>query len=134
MYQISITFIKLNDLSCIFSTKALNSYSLLRFLTCVHCIYLYIRNSVFFIFIDPCIDNDVIANAEKRSSGYPIDLSKDTPINDVFLSDGWYKVESSIESSMPREAPGPLKCGTWYPIWLNGMLIVSISFSIHNFF
>ncbi|CAC5384240.1 unnamed protein product [Mytilus coruscus] len=39
-----------------------------------------------------------------------------TPINDVFLSDGWYKVESSIESSMPREAPGPLKCGTCSPV------------------
>ncbi|XP_076103005.1 von Willebrand factor D and EGF domain-containing protein-like [Mytilus galloprovincialis] len=49
-------------------------------------------------------------------------MSTETPINDVMLTDGWYRIFSSNGDDMPTEAPNAMKCGTWYPIWLNDTL------------
>ncbi|CAG2228915.1 unnamed protein product [Mytilus edulis] len=51
-------------------------------------------------------------------------MSTDTVINDVLLTNGWYRIISSIGDDMPTDPPDSLKCGTWFPIWLNGSLPV----------
>lgn len=82
-------------------------------------------------FIDPCTTHSTIQNQEKRSAGYQFEMSSDDMINDFLLTNDWYRVISSIGDDMPTEPPDSLKCGTWYPIWLNGMnfiLITSMSF------
>ncbi|XP_076103011.1 von Willebrand factor D and EGF domain-containing protein-like isoform X2 [Mytilus galloprovincialis] len=71
---------------------------------------------------DPCTNHVTKQNQESRSSENQLDMSTETPINDVMLTDGWYRIVSSNGDDMPTEPPASLKCGTWYPIWLNDTL------------
>ncbi|CAC5391221.1 unnamed protein product [Mytilus coruscus] len=88
------------------------------------CLY---RRIIIFSLIDPCITHDTIQNQEKRSAVYQLELSTDTVINDVLLADGWYRIISSNNDDMPTYPPNALKCGTWYPIWLNGNKFIVIT-------
>ncbi|VDI27823.1 Hypothetical predicted protein [Mytilus galloprovincialis] len=71
---------------------------------------------------DPCISHLTLPNQEQRSAEYQLDIENDTAINDVMLPNGWYRFNTSNGDDMPTEAPNSLKCGTWYPIWLNDTL------------
>ena len=57
----------------------------------------------------------------KRSAGYSLDLTNsEIAISDDRLEPGWYRIISDAGTEMPTETPGPFRCKTWYPIWLNG--------------
>lgn len=78
----------------------------------------YIKESIFLI--DPCTNHSLIENEEKRSSAYTYNFDTDFAFSDDALEEGWYKVISKSGTEIPTEAPDTFKCGTWYPIWLDG--------------
>jgi hypothetical protein len=51
-----------------------------------------------------------------------MDLSVDTALTDDSLEENWYRFVSNNGNEMCTYPPGVLSCGTYYPIWLNGML------------
>ena len=73
---------------------------------------------------DPCNSNNHKRLEEaKRSAGYSLNLTNsEIAISDDRLDPGWYRVISDAGTEMPTEAPGPFRCKTWHPIWLNGTL------------
>lgn len=71
-------------------------------------------------FIDPCTNHSIIENEEKRSSAYTYDFETEFAFSDDALEEGWYKVISKSGTEMPTKSPDTFKCGTWYPIWLDG--------------
>lgn len=71
-------------------------------------------------FTDPCTNHSLIENEEKRSSAYTYNFDTDFAFSDDVLEEVWYKVISKSGTDMPTEAPDTFKCGTWYPIWLDG--------------
>ncbi|XP_076111545.1 von Willebrand factor D and EGF domain-containing protein-like [Mytilus galloprovincialis] len=74
------------------------------------------------VFADPCTNHSLIENEEKRSSAYTYNFDTDFAFSDDALEEGWYKVISKSGTEIPTEAPDTFKCGTWYPIWLDGLL------------
>ncbi|CAC5420228.1 unnamed protein product [Mytilus coruscus] len=73
-------------------------------------------------YADPCTSHFTMQDQEKRSAVYQFEFGVDTSINDVMLTDGWYRIISSKGDDMPTDPPDMMKCGTWYPIWLNDTL------------
>lgn len=71
---------------------------------------------------DPCYEYSTISNEEKRSPSYNFDLNNDIPISDERLTQDWYRIEMDTGSLIPNQSPGAFRCGTFYPIWLNGIL------------
>lgn len=67
---------------------------------------------------DPCLDvNYKPLNDWKRSINY----NSTQDICDAFLKPGWYRPISEAGFSISTECPiGGYKCGTTYPIWMNG--------------
>ncbi|XP_056020810.1 von Willebrand factor D and EGF domain-containing protein-like [Ostrea edulis] len=61
------------------------------------------------------------SNQYKRSAGYQL-TSSDTAISDNFLTEGWYRFQSGAGNDMVRSPPALSKCGTIFPVWLNGNL------------
>lgn len=59
-------------------------------------------------------------SANKRSSDYILDFSKDAVLSDHDLETKWYRIISDNGDIMPNFAPGYKHCGTVNPIWLNG--------------
>lgn len=47
-------------------------------------------------------------------------------ISDNFLSEGWYRFQSGAGNDMVTIAPSIAMCGTIYPVWLDGKVIVDI--------
>ncbi|XP_052063239.1 uncharacterized protein LOC127702954 isoform X1 [Mytilus californianus] len=86
------------------------------FLTLTACV-LYVELTT-----GPCTNYDNIENEEKRSSSYIYDFDTDIAISDDVLQEGWYRIISRSGTDMPTEPPATFRCGTWYPIWLNGSL------------
>ncbi|VDI82369.1 Hypothetical predicted protein [Mytilus galloprovincialis] len=76
--------------------------------------------------LEPCIDHKLIDFQEKRAVANIFNVGEDTPISDDLLDSGWYRVQRDACGKMPTTAPGLLQCGTWYPIWLDGQLPVSV--------
>ncbi|CAG2192571.1 unnamed protein product [Mytilus edulis] len=68
---------------------------------------------------DPCLEYQTL-NEDKRSPGHKFEPSADLAISDDRLTLGWYRIMSDAGETMPTSAPDTFKCGTWYPIWLNG--------------
>lgn len=72
---------------------------------------------------DPCASYSTLDNV-KRSAGYNTDLTNDITISDDRLAPGWYRIVSVAGEDMPTEPPETFRCGSWYPIWLNGVYII----------
>lgn len=68
-----------------------------------------------------CTNYKLQSNQYKRSSGYQL-TANDVAISDNFLSEGWYRFKSRAGNDMVTSAPSLTKCGTIYPVWLNGSL------------
>ncbi|CAG2238562.1 unnamed protein product [Mytilus edulis] len=68
----------------------------------------------------PCTNYDKIENQEKRSASYSLNFDTDTVISDDVLLETWYRIISRSGTDIPNEPPDTFRCGTWYPIWLNG--------------
>ncbi|XP_063417511.1 oncoprotein-induced transcript 3 protein-like [Mytilus trossulus] len=83
----------------------------------IHVCFLQLENA-----IDPCYAYSTITNEEKRSPSYNFDFDNDTPISDTRLTQDWYRIEMNTGSLLPNQSPGTFRCGTFYPIWLNGLL------------
>ncbi|XP_063431059.1 uncharacterized protein LOC134713698 [Mytilus trossulus] len=75
---------------------------------------------------EPCIDHKLIDFQEKRAVANIFNVIEDVTISDDLLDSGWYRVQNDECGTMPTTAPGLLQCGTWYPIWLDGQLPVSV--------
>lgn len=65
------------------------------------------------------------SNQYKRSSGYQM-TGTDVAISDNFLFEGWYRFQSGAGNDMVTSAPPIAMCGTLYPVWLDGKVIVDI--------
>lgn len=72
-----------------------------------------------------CTDYKLQTNQYKRSSGYQLGRT-DVAISDNFLSEGWYRFQSGAGNNMVTSAPSIAMCGTLYPVWLDGKVIVDI--------
>lgn len=59
-----------------------------------------------------------LGDLAKRSLTY---LQDGSQLCDRYLAPGWYFV---LNYDMPTTAPGLWECGTMYPVWLNGNVIV----------
>lgn len=57
---------------------------------------------------------------DRRAVANELEMGSASAISDDFLDSGWYRIESEAGENMPTEPPGSFRCGTWYPIWLNG--------------
>lgn len=86
-----------------------SAYNILKYLTCT----LYFP-------LGQCTNYKLQSNQYKRSSGYQL-ATDDVAISDNFLSEGWYRFKSGAGNDMVTSAPSLTKCGTIYPVWLNGM-------------
>lgn len=83
---------------------------------------------IFFIpAFDPCYEYLTISNEEKRSPFYNFDLNNGIPISDERLTQDWYRIEMNTGSLIPNQSPGAFRCGTFYPIWLNGICLALIN-------
>ena len=51
-----------------------------------------------------------------------LDLSLDQPFSDHGIDEGWYRIMNDNGQRMPTSAPGEFHCGTYFPIWLKGIL------------
>ena len=83
--------------------------------------------------IAECQTYKKIQNEDKRSADYVLDASIGPYINDVSLSEDWYRNFGLNGDAMPTFAPGELHCGTLHPIWLNGILKNIYLFKYINF-
>lgn len=79
--------------------------------------------SVMLFFSGQCTDYKLQTNQYKRSSGYQLGRT-DVAISDNFLSEGWYRFQSGAGNDMVTSAPLIAMCGTLYPVWLDGKVIV----------
>ncbi|CAC5384241.1 unnamed protein product [Mytilus coruscus] len=75
---------------------------------------------------EPWIDHKLIDFQEKRAVANIFNFGVDATISDDLLDSGWYRVQRDDCGEMPTTAPGLFQCGTWYPIWLDGQLPVSV--------
>ncbi|XP_071129173.1 von Willebrand factor D and EGF domain-containing protein-like [Mytilus edulis] len=75
---------------------------------------------------DPCASYSTLDNV-KRSAGYALDLDTDIAISDDRLDPGWYRIVSVAGEDIPTEPPETFRCGSWYPIWLNGTLPLDVN-------
>lgn len=58
-------------------------------------------------------------------AGYQM-TGTDLAISDNFLSEEWYRFQSGAGNDMVTSAPSIAMCGTLYPVWLDGKVIVDI--------
>lgn len=72
-----------------------------------------------------CTNYELQSNQYKRSSSYQL-TGTDVAISDNFLSEGWYRFQSGAGNNMVTSAPSIAMCGTLYPVWLDGKVIVDI--------
>ena len=56
----------------------------------------------------------------QRSVAYENDEYEHVDLCDRNLQFGWYRAATPAGGDMPTIAPGFSRCGTTYPIWLNG--------------
>ncbi|CAC5415835.1 unnamed protein product [Mytilus coruscus] len=92
----------------------------------VYIFLVFIQIDITFGQTDPCASYSTLDNV-KRSAGYTLDLDNDIAISDDRLDPGWYRIVSVAGEEMPTAAPGTFRCGSWYPIWLNGTLPTDIN-------
>lgn len=59
-----------------------------------------------------------LGDLAKRSPTY---VQDSVPLCDRYLAPGWY---GASHYDMPTTAPDLWECGTTYPVWLNGNIIV----------
>ncbi|CAG2202948.1 unnamed protein product [Mytilus edulis] len=85
----------------------------------VYIFFIFIQIDITFGQTDPCESYSTLDNV-KRSAGYNTDLTNDITISDDRLDPGWYRIVSVAGEEMPTTAPATFRCGSWYPIWLNG--------------
>ena len=78
---------------------------------------------------DPCQDGNhtVMYDVEWRNSAAATTLAH----CDRRLEEGWYRIDSKAGSDMPTSCPQMNRCGTVYPVWLDGKGHYSI-FVINN--
>ncbi|CAC5391220.1 unnamed protein product [Mytilus coruscus] len=76
----------------------------------------------FFIEFDACSNYTLMKYVDRRAVANELDFGNFYAISDDFLDSGWYRIQSDAGEYMPTEPPGSFRCGTWYPIWLNGTL------------
>lgn len=69
---------------------------------------------------EPCSSYTLISGQYKRSIAYTI-KSTDIAVSDNFLSEGWYRFDSGAGNDMVTQAPTVTRCGTIYPIWMQGL-------------
>ena len=76
---------------------------------------------------DPCQDGNhkVMNDVEWRNSAAANTLAH----CDRRLDRGWYRIDSKAGSDMPTFCPQMNRCGTVFPVWLNGKGHYSISSS-----
>lgn len=70
-----------------------------------------------------------LGDLAKRSPTY---VQDSVPLCDRYLAPGWY---GASHYDMPTTAPDLWECGTTYPVWLNGNIIVVLMLIYpHSFF
>ncbi|VDI15179.1 Hypothetical predicted protein [Mytilus galloprovincialis] len=77
-------------------------------------------------FVDGCTNYTLMKYVDRRAVANELEMGSASAISDDFLDSGWYRIESEAGENMPTEPPGSFRCGTWYPIWLNGTLPTKI--------
>ncbi|VDI38471.1 Hypothetical predicted protein, partial [Mytilus galloprovincialis] len=92
--------------------------------TCV--VILVLQISLSDAAFDACTNYTSMKYVDRRAVQNQLEIGSINPISDDFLESGWYRIESAAGENMPTEPPGSLRCGTWYPIWLNGTLPTTI--------
>ncbi|XP_052071137.1 uncharacterized protein LOC127709569 [Mytilus californianus] len=92
----------------------------------VYFFLVFIQIDITFAQTDPCASYSTLDNV-KRSAGYTLDLDNDIAISDDRLDPGWYRIVSVAGEEIPTAAPGTFRCGSWYPIWLNGTLPTDVN-------
>lgn len=75
---------------------------------------------------DACSNYTLMKYVDRRAVANELDFGNANAISDDFLDSGWYRIQSEAGEHMPTEPPGSFRCGTWYPIWLNGTLPTNI--------
>ncbi|XP_052077604.1 uncharacterized protein LOC127715555 [Mytilus californianus] len=68
---------------------------------------------------EPCT-NYVILEGQKEETRSPLLGSSGSAISDDRLITGWYRANLTAGTDMTRECPPFMRCGTTFPIWLNG--------------
>jgi hypothetical protein len=70
-------------------------------------------------------------NEYRRSTGYKFGTEGETePLTDKYLIEQWYIFEGPAGDKMPMEPPARGNCGTDFPTWLNGNIIVHFSVKV----
>ena len=83
---------------------------------------------------DACIQYNNLTNWW-RSTAYENDDYEHYDLCDRNLEPGWYRAVTNAGGDMPQAAPGFSRCGTVYPIWLQGrtMGFLFVSLKCNNF-
>lgn len=70
---------------------------------------------------NPCADATIVRNEYRRSANYTAGSEGEVEyLCDRYIDAGWYIFEGYQGQEMPTSPPGLGKCGTGYPIWLDG--------------
>lgn len=73
---------------------------------------------IFFFVVDPCLEENYQTLDDWQRS---VNNTINGNLCDNRLTTGWYRPISLVGNSMPTECTqNGFRCGTTYPIWLNG--------------
>ncbi|XP_071123860.1 mucin-22-like [Mytilus edulis] len=70
---------------------------------------------------EPCADY-VLLEGPKEEARSPLLESSGFAISDDRLATGWYRSNLTAGTDMTKDCPLLMRCGTLYPIWLNGTI------------